>query len=288
MPRPLDFRRFSGASGSATSSGSKPSPSSRTRMTSSDGRSAGDAVNSTLTRLVSSLLLPCLIALATDSRTAMLIQCSASSSKPTMRDMWSLTTSTKSSMSNALPMSRRTVWLRESCGRAGDAPSRAVGITNSIRGAAAHCRSCARLIIVIAMTVARATQVRPARALRGTLRSAPRQVDFPPLRAAGRARRRRHDHRSTTRPAPTAPRPWPAWSPSASRCAEETRRGAPGADRWRRRPLQPAPRRRSTAATRRTTMRLLAGVLAGRAVRGAGSVGDASLSAVRCIASSPR
>ena len=51
-------------------------------MTSSDGRSAGEAVNSTFTRLDSSPLLPCFIALATDSRTAMLIQCSASSSKP--------------------------------------------------------------------------------------------------------------------------------------------------------------------------------------------------------------
>ena len=66
-------------------------------------------MNSTATRFDSSPLLPCFMALATDSRTAMLIQCSESSSKPTMRDMWPLTTSTKSSMSNALPMSRRTV-----------------------------------------------------------------------------------------------------------------------------------------------------------------------------------
>ena len=37
MPRPLDLRRFSGARGSATSSGSKPSPSSSTRTISSPG-----------------------------------------------------------------------------------------------------------------------------------------------------------------------------------------------------------------------------------------------------------
>jgi 3-phosphoshikimate 1-carboxyvinyltransferase len=43
------------------------------------------------------------------------------------------------------------------------------GIISSIRGAAAHCRSRARLTIVITMTVARATEVRPARALRGAL-----------------------------------------------------------------------------------------------------------------------
>ena len=41
MPRPLDLRRFSGASGSATSSGSKPSPWSRTRTISSPGCAAG-------------------------------------------------------------------------------------------------------------------------------------------------------------------------------------------------------------------------------------------------------
>ena len=41
MPRPLDFRMFSGASGSATSSGSKPSPWSSTRTTSSLGVGGG-------------------------------------------------------------------------------------------------------------------------------------------------------------------------------------------------------------------------------------------------------
>ena len=42
MPRPLDFRRFSGASGSGSSSGSKPSPWSRTRIDELAGGAGGD------------------------------------------------------------------------------------------------------------------------------------------------------------------------------------------------------------------------------------------------------
>jgi hypothetical protein len=49
MPRPLDFSRFSGASGSASVSGSKPSPSSRTRIDSS-AISEAAVSNSTKTR----------------------------------------------------------------------------------------------------------------------------------------------------------------------------------------------------------------------------------------------
>ena len=73
------------------------------------GVAASRAVNSTNTRLSSSLWFPCLMALITDSRTATLTQWRASSSRPARRPMWSLTTWTKSSMSNALRKSRRTV-----------------------------------------------------------------------------------------------------------------------------------------------------------------------------------
>src|SRR5262249_19578221 len=74
MPRPLDLRMFSGWRGSATSSGSNPSPSSRTRTTSSVGASRGVKANSIVTRLVGCSRLPCLMALMTDSRTATPIQ----------------------------------------------------------------------------------------------------------------------------------------------------------------------------------------------------------------------
>src|SRR5262245_41305884 len=70
MPRPLDLRMFSGASGSATSSGTKPSPWSSMRITSSSEAVGGTGLNSTMTRLLGSFLLPCLMALTTDSRTA--------------------------------------------------------------------------------------------------------------------------------------------------------------------------------------------------------------------------
>ena len=82
MPRPLDLRMFSGASGSATSSGSKPSPWSSTRTTSSLGSATGAKVNSTVTSLSESSRLPCLMALMTDSRTATPTQWTASSSRP--------------------------------------------------------------------------------------------------------------------------------------------------------------------------------------------------------------
>src|SRR5436190_9355959 len=47
MPRPLDFNRFSGASGLAMTSGSNPSPWSRTRMFSSGAAGGGGVANST-------------------------------------------------------------------------------------------------------------------------------------------------------------------------------------------------------------------------------------------------
>ena len=72
------------------------------------GRRLVAVSNSTNTCLAASLRLPCLIALMTDSRIATPTQWSASSSRPTSRDMWSLTTCTKSSISNALVNSRRT------------------------------------------------------------------------------------------------------------------------------------------------------------------------------------
>ena len=66
MPRPLDLSRFSGASGLATVSGSKPSPWSRTRMVEFGTRVAVHGVsNSTNTCLAASLRLPCLMALMT-------------------------------------------------------------------------------------------------------------------------------------------------------------------------------------------------------------------------------
>ena len=82
MPRPLDFRRFSGASGLATSSTSNPSPWSMTLTTSSVGWSDGMNANSMVTCLASSRRLPCLMALITDSRTATPTQWMASSSRP--------------------------------------------------------------------------------------------------------------------------------------------------------------------------------------------------------------
>jgi hypothetical protein len=76
----------------------------------SSGTSALVAVsNSTNTCFAASLRLPCLIALITDSRIATLTQCNASSSSPTSRAMWSLTTCTKSSISKALVNSSRTM-----------------------------------------------------------------------------------------------------------------------------------------------------------------------------------
>ena len=90
MPRPLDLRMFSGASGSATSSGSKPSPWSRTRTTSSPGSRTGVKVNSTVTSLSGCSRLPCLMALMTDSRTATPIQWTVSSSRPAIWPMRSL------------------------------------------------------------------------------------------------------------------------------------------------------------------------------------------------------
>ena len=92
MPRPLDCSRFSGASGSATSTGSKPSPSSVMRMTSAVGAAAGSSENSTVTSFEGSKRLPCLMALITDSRTDTPTQCVASSSRPPIALNRSLTT----------------------------------------------------------------------------------------------------------------------------------------------------------------------------------------------------
>src|SRR5207237_84607 len=72
MPRPLVLRRFSAASGSAMTEGSKPQPSSRTLTARAGAPASCSEVNSTCTRLRTSLPFPCLIALMTDSRTAML------------------------------------------------------------------------------------------------------------------------------------------------------------------------------------------------------------------------
>src|SRR5688572_27509974 len=111
IPRPLPFSRFSGASGSGTSAGSNPGPSSRTRITTPCGTSDDSSgVNSTCTRFPTSLRFPCLIALMTDSRTATLTQWRASSSSPARRPMWSLTTCTRSSISKVLSKSSRTLW----------------------------------------------------------------------------------------------------------------------------------------------------------------------------------
>ena len=84
IPRPLALSRFSGASGSGSSSGSKPSPWSRTRMSSSVGAADGVMVKSSSTSFAASNRLPCLIALITDSRTATPTQCWASSSRPSI------------------------------------------------------------------------------------------------------------------------------------------------------------------------------------------------------------
>ena len=92
MPRPLERSRFSGASGSATSTGSKPSPSSVMRITSAVGAAAGSSENSTVTRFEGSKRLPCLMALITDSRTETPTQWMASSSSPPSALRRSLTT----------------------------------------------------------------------------------------------------------------------------------------------------------------------------------------------------
>src|SRR5262245_20661560 len=63
LPRPLDFSMFSGARGSATSSGSKPSPSSRTLMVRLPDSGSTDVRNSIRTSLLASLRFPCLMAL---------------------------------------------------------------------------------------------------------------------------------------------------------------------------------------------------------------------------------
>ena len=70
MPRPLPFMMFSGASGSAMASGSKPVA----LVVDADRHVVGSAPteNSTMTRLARSFWLPCLMALTTDSRTATL------------------------------------------------------------------------------------------------------------------------------------------------------------------------------------------------------------------------
>src|SRR5262249_3372122 len=69
MPRPSALSRFSGARGSPTPVGSKPVPSSWI----STSRASGVRFITTSTRFDSSILLPCLIAFTTDSRTATLM-----------------------------------------------------------------------------------------------------------------------------------------------------------------------------------------------------------------------
>src|SRR5262245_13959844 len=82
MPRPEVLRRFSGARGSSTAAGSNPSPSSRIEITSV---SATTSI-SRWTCLEGSWRFPCLMALATASRTAIRIQwrVSSSISRPSM------------------------------------------------------------------------------------------------------------------------------------------------------------------------------------------------------------
>ena len=63
---------------------------------------------STVTGLAGSSLLPCLMALMTDSRTATPIQCTASSSKPARFPMRSLRICTSSTISNRLGICSRT------------------------------------------------------------------------------------------------------------------------------------------------------------------------------------
>src|SRR5262245_32284510 len=108
MPRPLPFRMFSGASGSAMLSGSKPAPWSRTRIIIS-GTLSRVVSKVTKTRLDVSWRFPCLIALITHSRMATPTQCAESSSRPMSRLTWFPTSSTKSTMSNVLVNSRRMV-----------------------------------------------------------------------------------------------------------------------------------------------------------------------------------
>jgi len=69
-PRPFGLRRFSGASGSRTSSRSKPWPWSRTVVTSRLGTQREASVNSIDTRRVLDSRLPWTIALVTASQTA--------------------------------------------------------------------------------------------------------------------------------------------------------------------------------------------------------------------------
>ncbi len=72
-------------------SGSKPSPSSRTQTIISVGVAAGTNMNSIVTNFASSDRFPCLMALITDSRTATPTQCTESSSRPAICPMRSLT-----------------------------------------------------------------------------------------------------------------------------------------------------------------------------------------------------
>src|ERR1700730_5503629 len=75
MPRPEVFRRFSGVSGSPTEAGSKPDPSSRIEIT----RVSATMSISRWTFLEGSCRLPCLMALASASRSPMRIQWRVSS-----------------------------------------------------------------------------------------------------------------------------------------------------------------------------------------------------------------
>ena len=109
MPRPLDFSMFSGASGLATSLGIEPVPlvedandELARRVAGRERELDGDELGRDRSRL------PCLMALMTDSRTATPIQWTASSSRPAIWPMRSLTTCTKSSMSKRLGICRRT------------------------------------------------------------------------------------------------------------------------------------------------------------------------------------
>ena len=278
MPRPLDFSRFSGARGSATSSGSKPSPWSRTTMASSDGWSAGEAVNSTLTRLDSSPLLPCFMALATDSRTAMLIQCSVSSSKPDhARHVAADDLHEVEHVEGAADV--QPDGMAGECHAAPRRATRCPWHAASIRGAAQHCRIRRALAIVVAHDrrprdpgAARAGPPRRPRRCPPTSRFPTATHCWPRWPTASRPS-------TATPPAPTACRPWPASKRSASRW-----RGTPGADGLAVR-ITGRPHGVSSAAAgdvdcgnSGTTMRLLAGTARRRSRSPATLIGDASLS----------
>ena len=83
MPRPLDLSMFSGVEriGDVDRDRS-PRPRRAPRRRTPSGVARGVSVNSTVTCLARSSRLPCLMALMTDSRTATLTQCMASSSSP--------------------------------------------------------------------------------------------------------------------------------------------------------------------------------------------------------------